>query len=247
MLTALALVTMTAQPVTLAMPGLNAVNINPSESEYYADTLCEDLNGLKLKVSTARDIATVLGVQRQKELLGCTESGCFTELAGALGADGIVVGDVGKIGDEYALNVKVLKPDGAVLALFNARIDKAEHVRDTLNDAARSLAHQLAQVLSRPELEPPPLTPVVAAKPSRRIWAIAPAVVAVVGFGIGTGLQLGASDQYSALMSATFDKAARDARDSGKGMELGGNIALTVGAVALVAAVVWFIIGGGDP
>jgi hypothetical protein len=39
---------------------------------------------------------------------------------------------------------------------------------------------------------------------------------------------------------------AQDAYNSGKGMELGANIALAVGAVALVAAVVWFFYAGGD-
>jgi hypothetical protein len=242
-LSALTLVLLSAEPVSLAMPGLSAVNITPAEAEFYGETLAGDLIQLKLKVSSARDIATALGVERQRELLGCTESGCFAELAGALGADGIVAGDVGKIGEEYVLDVKVLKPDGSVLALFNAHVDKAEHVRDALGEAARSLVHQLAVAMHRPELEPP----VVVAPPPKtdlRLYAIAPGALGVVGLGLGAILQVAAGDKYTALTQAMDLPTANSAYNSGKGLELGGNVALAVGTVALVAAVVWFFIAG---
>jgi hypothetical protein len=242
----LATALLSAGPVTLAMPGLSPVNISAAEAELHAENLADDLIVLGVRVHTSRDIATALGVERQRALLGCEAGSCFTELAGALGSDGILLGDVGRIGTEYALNAKVLRPDGSVMALHNARIDKAENVRAALTEAARSIAHQLAFALNRPELDPPGPQPPKVTKPSRRIFALAPAALAVVALGLGAGLQVGASDQFTQLMNAGFDKAARDAYSTGKTFELSGNIALAVGVVAAVAAVVGFFYAGVD-
>src|SRR5688500_11507755 len=56
------------------------------------------------------EIQTMLGLERQKALLGCSEeaSECMTEVANALDADRSVSGDVSRVGDAFLLNVSFI-------------------------------------------------------------------------------------------------------------------------------------------
>lgn len=54
------------------------------------------------------EIATLLGVERQKQLLGCSEQSCVAELAGALGAPFVLSGSLTKLGEIYQLNLQVI-------------------------------------------------------------------------------------------------------------------------------------------
>ena len=55
------------------------------------------------------DMNSMLAVERQKDVLGCaSDVACLAELGGALGADHLVVGSIGKIGKQYLLSIKLL-------------------------------------------------------------------------------------------------------------------------------------------
>jgi hypothetical protein len=62
------------------------------------------------QVLSSADVETLLGVERQKQLLGCSEAAqsCITELAGAVGAELLLSGSVGRIGDAYQLTLQTL-------------------------------------------------------------------------------------------------------------------------------------------
>lgn len=61
-----------------------------------SEVLATHLREHGLKVMTGRDIGAVLGLERQKQLLGCMDdsTSCSAELAGALGVGALVVGTV---------------------------------------------------------------------------------------------------------------------------------------------------------
>jgi TolB-like protein len=55
------------------------------------------------------EINAVLGLEKQKQMFGCAEDGsCLAEIAGALGVDFVVIGSVGRIGQLYRLDMKLL-------------------------------------------------------------------------------------------------------------------------------------------
>jgi hypothetical protein len=62
------------------------------------------------EVLSQRDIATLLGVERQKQLIGCTEQAgsCMTELSGALGARFVLSGTLARLGEAYQLTLNAL-------------------------------------------------------------------------------------------------------------------------------------------
>ena len=61
------------------------------------------------RVITSRDIGALLGVERQKQLLGCgDDTGCSVELASALGTDLLLQGSVGKVGATFVITARLL-------------------------------------------------------------------------------------------------------------------------------------------
>lgn len=57
---------------------------------------------------SAAEVQTMLGVERQKQLLGCGEESCLTELAGALGAPYVMSGSLVKLEGVFQLNLTVI-------------------------------------------------------------------------------------------------------------------------------------------
>jgi TolB-like protein len=62
------------------------------------------------EVVTSADIQTLLGVERQKQLVGCSESAssCTAELAGAMGSRFVLSGNVTKLGETLQLSMQML-------------------------------------------------------------------------------------------------------------------------------------------
>jgi len=60
-------------------------------------------------VISSREIQTLIGFERQKQMVGCSsETTCLAELADAMGARFVLSGTVSKMGDAYQLSVQTL-------------------------------------------------------------------------------------------------------------------------------------------
>lgn len=62
------------------------------------------------QVVSARDVETLLGLERQRQLVGCAEdeASCLAELAGALGARFVLSGTLSRVGGSYQLTLQTL-------------------------------------------------------------------------------------------------------------------------------------------
>ena len=96
------------------------------------------------KLVTAADVAQVLGVERQRQLLGCTESGCIAELGGALGTRYILSGQVGRLGGKILLSASVTD---ARTARSIARLAHPLANEDELITGANALAGEVASAI----------------------------------------------------------------------------------------------------
>jgi hypothetical protein len=61
------------------------------------------------EVITQREIASVLSLENQKAMLGCSSDECMAELGGALGADRLLAADLAKLGESFLLHVRVVE------------------------------------------------------------------------------------------------------------------------------------------
>jgi hypothetical protein len=161
----------------LAAPGLNGVGLEAAFASFAGEHLAQQLREAGLEVVTGSEIGAVLGLERQKEMLGCTAGACLTELANALGADGVVMGDLAQIGSKIALNVKVISArDARTLASYSSRVEGREALLDALTQAAKKMAPDVAKALGgalRAQGAGPAVTPI-----QERAVAVAAPVVA---------------------------------------------------------------------
>lgn len=218
-----------AAPPTVASPEWNAVNVKKELAAFYADTFAEALRQQGLKVVTAQDIATLLGMERQKALLGCdeTSASCMAELANALGAEATLVVNVARFDDgSFRGLAKLLSSrDGAVLS--SVKLDSRDEKR--LLDALEAAAEPLAAVLKpKVAMEKPAFS---------RFWWI-PGALGLVGAGVGTALLVDARAQYDAIPTTPTRLEAEGLAEHGKGSQFVGSLALGVGAGLLVTGAV---------
>jgi hypothetical protein len=225
----LVLVALTAAPHKLAAPAWTTVNVSPELAGYYAAEVARVLRSQGLEVTSASDITTLLGLERQKQLLGCNDdaSSCIAELGAALGCDAIITANLARLDDTYQGSLRVLSTkDGKTLVDQPVRADSQKGLADALEVAALEVARRLAPA---------------AAAPSRRLWWVP--LVAGVALGVAGGVSLGVSrSNYALIPSSAEETATRLARD-GVGLQTAGFTLVGVGLAAVVSAVVWFALG----
>lgn len=141
-----------AEQVKLASTGFAVLNVTREAADFYANHLAQQLNLVGVRVITPNEISAILGFDRQRQLLGCSKEGssCLLELANALGVDGVVTGDVGKFGDSYQINVKIVSAqDGSLLSAFSNRVEGEPRLLDAFTEGARQSAPEIAEKLHK--------------------------------------------------------------------------------------------------
>jgi hypothetical protein len=160
------------------------------------------------------DITSLLGFERERQLLGCSQdTSCLAELGGALGVDYLLTGTVGRVGALLRLDVKLVEGRRArVLGRSGVSLEaRSELLVGATQNAVRSLLSQLTG-------EQPALArPGAPAGPSRwPAWVALGAGGAALAAGLTTTFM--ARSQYDQLKRARTDLdyadtyAARSAR-----------------------------------
>src|SRR5689334_6948255 len=65
----------------------------------------EVLAGSRADVIAGADIRSMVGYEKQRQMLGCSDTGCLAEIGGALGADYVVGSEVSVVGGTYLLSL----------------------------------------------------------------------------------------------------------------------------------------------
>ncbi|MBK7858516.1 MAG: hypothetical protein IPJ65_07810 [Archangiaceae bacterium] len=92
--------------------GVHATSgVSEQAAQSISDNVQTELSTIQqFQVVSQADLAAVLGVERQKQLLGCSDEGnsCLMEIAGALNADRLVRGDVSRLDETIVLNLSLV-------------------------------------------------------------------------------------------------------------------------------------------
>jgi hypothetical protein len=109
-----------------------------------------------ISVLSESDVAALLGVEKKRQMLsGCSDSGCLAELGGALGADRVVHGSVGRVGNSLVVTISSLDaPKSRTVAGVSERLQGAGD--EAFLDALTAMVDKL---LSEPRPEPRPAAP----------------------------------------------------------------------------------------
>jgi len=146
-----------AAPIKLAAPGLSAVNLDDKVAAFLNDHLAQQYTLRGIRVTTPTEISAFVGVERQKQLVGCSEtsSSCIAEIADALGVDGVITGSIGKFGSTLQLNVKILRTSpGDMLDVLSLTASSEEQLLRQISEAAARSANAIAGKLNRRLVSP---------------------------------------------------------------------------------------------
>jgi hypothetical protein len=189
-----------SSPIKVAATPLNFGDVSAAHADFYTELLSDRLADQGLDVTSPREVMTLLGLERQRALLGCEEqSTCLTEIASALGVDAVVVGDLARVGATFQMTLKILKASsGKRLASFTAVAKSEEEFAGLITSAAEVMANQLKEALGRPSFRP-------AVKSARGGWWI-PGVAGVLAAGLGTFALGSAENARVRLTQETFER-----------------------------------------
>jgi TolB-like protein len=121
------------------------------------------------------DVAALLGLEKQKAMLGCAEdAACLAEIGGSLGVDFIIVGSLGRIGTVARLDLKLLDARRSrVVERFGESIGGGE---EQLVEVAQRGARALLEALAEQQMAAAPVEPVPPAESGAKgVAAPAPA------------------------------------------------------------------------
>jgi hypothetical protein len=230
---ALVVLTLTASP-RVASPAWTTVNLKPELATVYADRLAQSLRSEGLHVVTSQDIVTLLGNERQRQLVDCSDAAasCMAELANALGCEATLLVSVAKLDDGSFHGVArlVSSQDGRVLSSIPIDGASESALLRTLDDAGKRLASPFVEKAPRTSIRP-------------GAWGLGlSGAAAIIGGSVLVGLS---RQRYDALGQARDLGAATASAREGAVMQTGGYALLGVGAAAVLGAVVWHVLSPG--
>jgi hypothetical protein len=227
MLALAALMLAAAAAPKLVVPPVSGAGVEDAKLRVFTSQLAQDLRSAGLEVITSDEIALLLGAERQKQLLGCSDESCLAELSEALGTSATVKGSIAKVGDVFQLGVTVLGNDTRILAEHGVRVSSEAGLLDALDEAARAVARKLGVT------------------PPRRLRPIAwvPAVLGLAASAAGGYLLAQSRASYDQLNAGRFAFGQGElVATQGGQQQAGGWLALGLGLAAIAAGVLLFLV-----
>ena len=187
-----------------------------------------------LQVVTSQDIATLLGMERQKALVGCAEgsTSCMAELANALGADATLTVNLARFDDGGFHGIAKLISSQSGQTLSSVSIDAKnerkllEALRRAAPQLAAGLTHQPVKTESEPDSASAKVTqPVNSVRPPLTKWWWLFGAGGLVFGGAAAGLFAFAAKQFDTLTHLGENNAWGDAdalRRHGKSAQFSG-------------------------
>ena len=93
--------------VKIAVMDLTAKGVPTDLAQSVSGIVAQELDSLGVfKIISGQDIANMLRFEKTRQAIGCdADSGCMSELGGALGVEYLVAGSLGKLSDTWVLNL----------------------------------------------------------------------------------------------------------------------------------------------
>jgi len=143
------------------------------------------------------DVQSLLGLERQRQLLGCSEdASCLADLGGALGVDYLLVGSVGRIGTLLRLDLKLVdgKKARVIGRVGTSLDDRPERLVEATQAGVRALLHEISPTDPGPRQSGPSRLPA---------WVALGAGGAALAVGLASGAL--AASEYRSLKNSQGD------------------------------------------
>jgi iron complex outermembrane receptor protein len=136
--------------VTIGVMEITGVGLPQEKADVIADIIAEHISKLgDVRVVSKADISSMLNLEKQKRLAGCTDKECFAEIAGVLGMPWMITGNVSILGKSIILNLKLIDVRNAYVAGRATRRIKGDvdDLLDELPEATDELFDRVAERL----------------------------------------------------------------------------------------------------
>jgi TolB-like protein len=227
--------TLAAASPSLAAPGFTCTGVAPGVCDAYLEHFVATVSDRKVKVLTKNDVAQVLSIERQRQLMGCADgtSSCLAELAGALGVGNVLTGTVTKVESGYVSTLKVIDgSDGTARWTATTRVDSERALFSFLE----TKASELGAVLN----PPPPGPPFVRFVPGLIGGVVG---VSAIAWQLGAGANASVLQQViNRTQTRTPEQVQQLARD-GNTMQVAAFASLALGVAGVVTSVLWVLLG----
>ena len=154
LLIAAAATTAQAAPKTkvAVMEVKNVQGVAEGTAMILTDIVVSEIARHGLDVVSKSDITAIVGFEKQKAMLGCSDdSSCLAEIGGALGVDFMLTGQVGQIGSRFRLSLILVDvKKGKVAARAADFCDKNE---DALANAAQARVKEIIAAMQVASVE----------------------------------------------------------------------------------------------
>jgi hypothetical protein len=148
-----------AGELKVVVPGVYAhPGVPQGTSDVLSDLLLEALLSRHgIRALGPSDARALLSAEQQKQLMGCKDESCMTELAGALGADWLIAGTVGKLEDLYVVSLQLIDARKArVTSRATANLKSLKEATEKIGVLTDRLLGQKPRVRTAPALKKQP-------------------------------------------------------------------------------------------
>jgi hypothetical protein len=126
-----------------------------------------------VQVVSGSDVAALMGLERQRQLLSCSDSSCLAEIGGALGVNYLLTAEVAQVGGQWLVTLALLDVGRATSV---ARLTRRTPQESRLVDESLIAVHEMmGGVFGSLEARPPPAAAKPAPAPAPAAEAVAPA------------------------------------------------------------------------
>ena len=131
----------TGEVKKIAVRDLAAHGVSADVAANVAEIVTISLSRLPgYSVISKQDLRSMIDFDEQRQLLGCNDPKCMSDIGSTLGVDYIVTGSVGKLGDEYLLNLSALDTlEGKAFGRAEARASNLTTLAATTRQAVLNL------------------------------------------------------------------------------------------------------------
>jgi TolB-like protein len=151
----------------------NVQGVAEGTATILTDIVVSEVARYGFDVVSRADIAAIVGFEKEKTLLGCSDdSSCLAEIGGALGVEFMLTGQVGQIGTRYRISLILVDVKKGKVA--GRAADFCDRNEDALANAAVARVREIVGMIqaavagAKPPpsaTRPPPPAPALAAKP----------------------------------------------------------------------------------
>lgn len=188
----------------------------------------------RLRVTSGSELRAMLDLERQRQLVGCSESECAAELASALGTEWLLMSDLSNVGGQWLLAMSLIHNSQREPTVRTARrTSDAGKLVDLATDAVAELLRRFPMVEQRTSLVRP-LGFVVGGA----------GLAALAAGGLSGGLALMAFNDAKAAGLAGDAGLFQSQREAAQGRMVAANVLYVAGAVGLAAGVLMVLLGG---